>query len=174
MGNALAWPHRTVETVTDPSDFEPDLCIRGESDSGTAGCESVAPTSRIRSPRYCSLSATARERSRTSTPQRFAFFGWIIGIATVLAAAEPFTTNARLRQVDHAATNIVIGLAIWSLVSGSAHRSQPAASSTDVYQSNAVEQGCSRPVHAEPPKAGTWLAARCAERAARAAPLRRR
>jgi hypothetical protein len=76
------------------------------------------------------------------TPQPFAFFGWIIGIATVLAAAEPFTTNARLSEkLATAAINIVIGLAIWSLVSGSAHRSQPTASSTDLYQSNAVERG---------------------------------
>ncbi|HEY3717428.1 MAG TPA: DUF6069 family protein [Jatrophihabitantaceae bacterium] len=61
------------------------------------------------------------------SPQPFAFFGWIMATATVLAAAEPFTTNARLSaRVATATINIVLGLAIWSLVSGSARRSQPA------------------------------------------------
>jgi hypothetical protein len=53
--------------------------------------------------------------------------GVFMATATVLAAAEPFTTNARLSaRVATATINIVLGLAIWSLVSGSARRSQPA------------------------------------------------
>lgn len=58
------------------------------------------------------------------TPQPFTFFGWIMAVAIVLAAAEPFTSDARLAaKVATAAINVVIGLAISTLVTGSARRS---------------------------------------------------
>jgi hypothetical protein len=76
------------------------------------------------------------------TPQPFAFFGWIIGIATVLAAAEPFTTNARQSaKLATATINIVLGVAIWSLVSGSARRSKQLPPSADGYWPSAADRG---------------------------------
>jgi hypothetical protein len=76
------------------------------------------------------------------TPQPFAFFGWIIGIATVLAAAEPFTSDAQLSaQSATAAINVVLGLAIWSLVSGSARRSERTGPSATGYRSSPVQHG---------------------------------
>jgi hypothetical protein len=70
------------------------------------------------------------------TPQPFAFFGWIVGVATVLGAAEPFTSGASLSaKAATAAINVVLGLAIWSLVSGSARASQQASRSPRRYRS---------------------------------------
>lgn len=59
-----------------------------------------------------------------STPRPLAFFGWIVGLATVLAVILPFSTSADLTH--KAATSIVflvLGVAIGSLVSGVAARS---------------------------------------------------
>lgn len=176
MGNALAWPHRTVETVTDPSHFESDLCIRGEYRFGYRGLRvsssNVANTFAV----VLLLSATARERSRTPTPQRFAFFGWIIGIGTVLAGAEPFTANARLSEKS--ATPRSTSLSGWlsGLSCPEARTARYRQPRQQTFTSRTPSSGAAPrpPLDAEPPKAGTWLAARCAERAARAAPLRRR
>lgn len=54
-----------------------------------------------------------------STPRPRVFFGWIIGLATVVAVVFPFSTTAPLSQ--KAATglvNLILGIAIGSLVSG--------------------------------------------------------
>jgi Family of unknown function (DUF6069) len=59
-----------------------------------------------------------------STPRPLTFFGWIIGLATVLAVLVPFSTAAPLTA--KAATGIVslvLGIAIGSLISGVAGRS---------------------------------------------------
>lgn len=59
-----------------------------------------------------------------STPRPLAFFGWIIGLATVLGVVIPFSTTAPLDQ--KAATGVVVvvlGIAIGSLLSGVGARS---------------------------------------------------
>jgi Family of unknown function (DUF6069) len=64
-----------------------------------------------------------------TTPRPMTFFGWIVGLATVVAVLFPFSTTAPLSQ--KAATAVValmIGVAIGSLirgVAGRAVRSQP-------------------------------------------------
>jgi hypothetical protein len=54
-----------------------------------------------------------------STPRPRTFFSWIVGLATVIAVVFPFSTTAPLSQ--KAATsfvNLVLGIAIGSLISG--------------------------------------------------------
>ncbi len=59
-----------------------------------------------------------------STPRPLVFFGWIIGLATVLAVLLPFSTAAPLdAKMATAAVDLVLGIAIGSLVSGVAARS---------------------------------------------------
>jgi hypothetical protein len=59
-----------------------------------------------------------------STPRPLTFFAWIIGLATVLAVLLPFSTSAPLTaKVATAAVDLVLGVAIGSLVSGVAARS---------------------------------------------------
>ncbi len=56
-----------------------------------------------------------------STPSPFRFFSWIVGLATVVAMLLPFLGDAPLsHKLVSAATYLVIGLAIGSLVSGAA------------------------------------------------------
>ena len=51
------------------------------------------------------------------------FFGWIIGLATVIAVVYPLSTTAPLSQkVATAGINLVLGAAIGSLVNGTAAR----------------------------------------------------
>ncbi|MGB7818827.1 MAG: DUF6069 family protein [Ornithinibacter sp.] len=53
-----------------------------------------------------------------STPRPQAFFGWIIGLATVAATVVPFATEGSLGgQISVAMINLVIGLSIGSLLS---------------------------------------------------------
>lgn len=53
-----------------------------------------------------------------TTPQPRTFFGWIIGLATVIAALWPFTSGADLdAKIVTMLINLVIGVAIGSLVS---------------------------------------------------------
>lgn len=53
-----------------------------------------------------------------TTPQPQTFFGWIIGLATVIAALWPFTSGADLdTKIVTMLINLVIGIAIGSLVS---------------------------------------------------------
>jgi hypothetical protein len=59
-----------------------------------------------------------------STPRPLAFFGWIVGLATVLAVVIPFSTSAPLDQkAATAVVFVVLGIAIWTLLSGVAARS---------------------------------------------------
>lgn len=59
-----------------------------------------------------------------STPRPMTFFGWIIGLATVLAVLLPFSTPAPLTaKVATAAVDLVLGIAIGTLISGVAARS---------------------------------------------------
>ena len=54
-----------------------------------------------------------------STPRPRVFFTWIIGLATVIAVVFPFSTTAPVSQkVATALVNLVLGIAIGSLVSG--------------------------------------------------------
>ncbi|MFD4324690.1 DUF6069 family protein [Nocardioides sp. NPDC058538] len=53
-----------------------------------------------------------------TTPQPRTFFGWIVGLATVIAALWPFTSDAGLdTKLVTMLINLVIGIAIGSLVS---------------------------------------------------------
>jgi hypothetical protein len=59
-----------------------------------------------------------------STPRPLTFFGWIIGLATVLAVLVPFSTGAPLTaKLATAAVGLVLGVAIGTLISGVASRS---------------------------------------------------
>lgn len=59
-----------------------------------------------------------------STPRPLAFFGWIVTLATVLAVLFPFSTAAPLTaKVATAAVDLVLGIAIGSLIGGVAARS---------------------------------------------------
>jgi hypothetical protein len=59
-----------------------------------------------------------------STPRPLTFFGWIIGLATVLAVLVPFSTTAPLTaKAATAVVDLVLGIAIGSLISGVAARS---------------------------------------------------
>jgi Family of unknown function (DUF6069) len=59
-----------------------------------------------------------------STPRPLAFFSWIIGLATVLAVLLPFSTAAPLTaKVATAAVDLVLGIAIGTLLNGVAARS---------------------------------------------------
>lgn len=54
-----------------------------------------------------------------STPRPRAFFGWIIGLATLVAALLPLTwTDDTTRAAASGAINLLIGIAIWSLLAG--------------------------------------------------------
>lgn len=58
------------------------------------------------------------------TPSPGMFFGWIIGLATVVAVGYPFSTSAPLDQkAATAAVDLVIGIAIGSLLSAVAAHS---------------------------------------------------
>jgi hypothetical protein len=58
------------------------------------------------------------------TPRPSAFFGWIMGLATLVAVVFPFSTTAPLSQkAATALVNLVLGIAITSLLSGVAARS---------------------------------------------------
>ena len=53
-----------------------------------------------------------------TTPRPRTFFGWIVGLATVIAALWPFTSDAGLdTKLVTMLINLVIGIAIGSLVS---------------------------------------------------------
>ncbi len=58
------------------------------------------------------------------TPRPLTFFGWIIALATVLAVLVPFSTAAPLTaKAATGVVNLVLGIAIGSLISGVAARS---------------------------------------------------
>jgi hypothetical protein len=59
-----------------------------------------------------------------STPSPFNYFGWIMGLVTVVAAALPFTSGAELdAKIATAIINALIGIAVWTLTDSSARRS---------------------------------------------------
>jgi|HubBroStandDraft_6_1064221.scaffolds.fasta_scaffold285604_2 hypothetical protein len=69
-----------------------------------------------------------------STPRPLTFFGWIIGLATVLAVLVPFSTSAPLTaKLATAVVDLVLGVAIGTLISGVAARSVRVPS-TGAYQ----------------------------------------
>jgi len=54
-----------------------------------------------------------------ATPRPQAFFGWIIGLATVVAVVFPFSTTAALSsKAATSVVDLVLGFAIASLLSG--------------------------------------------------------
>ena len=59
-----------------------------------------------------------------STPRPLAFFGWIMALATVLFVVIPFSTTAPLdEKAATAVVVVVLGIAIWTLLSGVGARS---------------------------------------------------
>jgi hypothetical protein len=66
----------------------------------------------------CALVATAlMHLLLLSTPYPRVFFGWIIGLATVVAVVFPFSTTAPLSQkIATGLVNLILGVAIGSLI----------------------------------------------------------
>jgi hypothetical protein len=66
----------------------------------------------------CALAATAlMYLLLLSTPYPRVFFGWIIGLATVVAVVFPFSTTAPVSQkIATGFVNLILGVAIGSLV----------------------------------------------------------
>ena len=66
----------------------------------------------------CALAATAlMYLLLLSTPYPRVFFGWIIGLATVVAVVFPFSTTAPLSQkIATGLVNLILGVAIGSLI----------------------------------------------------------
>jgi hypothetical protein len=63
-----------------------------------------------------------------TTPEPRKFFSWIIGLVTVIAALLPFTSDGNLEaEIATAVLNVVIGIAIGSLVSSVARNAIAAA-----------------------------------------------
>jgi hypothetical protein len=59
-----------------------------------------------------------------STPRPMAFFNWIVGLATLILVIFPFSTSAPWQQkVATAIVDLVLGVAIGSLINGVAARS---------------------------------------------------
>src|SRR5580658_2153313 len=51
-----------------------------------------------------------------TTPRPQVFFGWIIGLATIVAVVFPFSTTAPVDQkAATALVNLILGIAIWTL-----------------------------------------------------------
>ena len=72
-----------------------------------------------------------------ASPRPRLFFGWIIGLATLIAVVYPFSTTAPMSQkVATAVINLVLGVAIGSLVSGTASRVIRRRAITGGYQPN--------------------------------------
>src|ERR1700729_2590826 len=58
-----------------------------------------------------------------STPQPTVFFRWIIGLVTLIAVVYPFSSSAALDQkIATAAVNLVLGIAIASLLTATSAR----------------------------------------------------
>ena len=66
----------------------------------------------------CALAATAlMYLLLLSTPRPRTFFGWIIGLATLVAVIYPFSTTAPMSQkLATGAVNLILGVAIGTLV----------------------------------------------------------
>jgi hypothetical protein len=56
------------------------------------------------------------------TPSPYTFFGWVVSLATLVAVLLPFAVGAhRDSEFTTAVINLMLGVAIGTLVSGSAH-----------------------------------------------------
>jgi hypothetical protein len=63
-----------------------------------------------------------------STPSPYMFFGWVLALCTLIGALVPFTTGAHTApKVATAVINVLIGLAVWSLMLSTGHRSTSAS-----------------------------------------------
>ena len=59
-----------------------------------------------------------------STPRPMVFFGWIVGLVTVIVVVFPFRTGAPLsHEIATAALYLIIGVAIGTLIAGVGERS---------------------------------------------------
>ena len=67
-----------------------------------------------------------------ATPSPFVFFGWILGLSTLVAALAPFATGAEMAsKVSTALINAFIGIGVWSLTVSTARRSLRRGNSFD-------------------------------------------
>ena len=67
-----------------------------------------------------------------ATPSPFVFFGWILGLSTLVAALAPFATGAEMAsKVSTAVINAFIGIGVWSLTVSTARRSLRRGNSFD-------------------------------------------
>jgi hypothetical protein len=72
-----------------------------------------------------------------TTPRPQVFFGWIIALATLVAVVFPFSTTAPLTQkVATATVNLVLGIAIGTLIAGVAARAVRRRRPSGGYQSS--------------------------------------
>jgi hypothetical protein len=72
-----------------------------------------------------------------TTPRPQVFFGWIIGLATIVAVVFPFSTTAPVDQkAATALVNLILGIAIWTLTLQVAGRAVRRRRPGDSYQSN--------------------------------------
>jgi hypothetical protein len=71
-----------------------------------------------------------------ATPSPFTFFGWILGLSTLVAALAPFATSAEMAsRVSTALINLFIGIGVWSLTVSTARRSLRRGNSLGVARS---------------------------------------
>jgi len=74
-----------------------------------------------------------------STPRPKVFFNWIVALATVLAVLFPFSTTAPLTaKVATAVVDLVLGIAIGSLISSVAARSLRSTTGAPVIEQEAL------------------------------------
>lgn len=99
-----------------------DIYILAPEDHGT--WDAASATSYAVGAVVAALGATAlMHLLLLTTPRPVLFFGWIMFLVAVVGAVWPFTTSADLdSKVATAALNVVIAVAIWSLVAGTAQR----------------------------------------------------
>ena len=87
-----------------------------------------------------------------SVPRPLTFFSWIIGLATVLVVIFPFSTSAPLdAKAATAVVDLVIGLAIGSLLNGVAARAMRPVAGPPGYQPDPrYDQGAGDPRYGDP------------------------
>jgi uncharacterized protein DUF6069 len=107
-----------------------------------------------------------------STPQPDLFFRWIIGLVTLIAVVYPFSSGAPLDQkIATAVVNLVLGLAIGSLLTATSARairrngprppaqagpSDPGVQADPYGQRGYEQQPPTRPTYNEPPTRPTY------------------
>jgi hypothetical protein len=99
-----------------------DIFILAPSDKGAWDAASAGPYAVCAA--VGALAATAlMHLLLLTTPRPTLFFGWIMLLVAAVVGVWPFTTGADLEnQVATAVLNVVIVLAAWSLITGTAHR----------------------------------------------------